>query len=173
MNEKRPGVLGPQWEDELRAGQEADGGQGSVEAELAIVHLFRHAAGPETLEPEAVDAIWAEVSGGIEAESGFTPWWRRVLDWRIGLGVAVAAAAALVLVIAADPGQQTATTVDPVAQREGAEGLSITLQAQFDLLAPQARAEIEAEVDDGRGVVRQALVASLESKPEGTVGGAP
>ena len=177
MNEKRPGVLDPQWEDELRAGQEADGGQGSVEAELAIVHLFRHAAGPETLEPDAVDAIWAEVAGGIEAASGFTPWWRRALDWRVGLGVAVAAAAAFVLVIAIDPTPEPASgDRDPVAQREGAEGLSSTLQAQFDLLAPQARVKIEADVDDGRGAVRQALIESLESLEsarEGTLGGAP
>lgn len=172
MNEKRPGVLDPQWEDELRAGQEADGGQGSVEAELAIVHLFRHAAGPEVLDPEAVDAIWADVAGGIEAESGFTPWWRRMFDWRVGVGVAVAAAAAMVLVLSTSPAPQTAS--DGVAQRgpaPGAEGLSVTLQAQFDMLAPQARAQIDAEVDDGRGAVRQRLLASLE--PDDTHGGAP
>ena len=174
MSEKRRGVLDPQWEDELRAGQEAEGGQGSVEAELAVVHLFRHAAGPETLEPDAVDAVWSDVASQIESESGFTPWWRRMLDWRVGMGVAVAAAAAAVILLApgadpTDPGPQA----DPIAQAGGAEGMSITLQAQFEMLAPEARDAIEERVDEGRGAVRQQLLASLESAADGTLGGAP
>lgn len=171
MSEKRRGVLDPRWEDELRAGQEAEGEQGSVEAELAVVHLFRHAAGPETLEPDAVDAVWADVASQIESESGFTPWWRRVLDWRIGVGVAVAAAAAAVIVMVppSDPGP----SAGPIAQATGAEGMSITLQTQFELLAPEARDAIEARVDEERGAVRQQLLASLESATDGTLGGAP
>lgn len=173
MSEKRRGVLDPQWEDELRAGQEAEGEQGSVEAELAVVHLFRHAAGPETLEPDAVDAVWSDVASQIESESGFTPWWRRIFDWRVGVGVAVAAAAAAVLVLA--PGQATEPddAPEPIAQAGGAEGMSVTLQAQFDMLAPGARHAIDERVDEGRGAVRQQLLASLESAADGTIGGAP
>lgn len=174
MSDKRRGVLDPQWEDELRAGQEAEGERGSVEAELAVVHLFRHAAGPETLDPESVDAVWSDVAGQIEAESGFTPWWRRMLDWRVGVGVAVAAAAAAVIVLA--PGSDVPAPggpTEPIAQAPGAEGMSITLQAQFEMLAPEARQAIETRVDEGRGAVRQQLLASLESGADGTLGGAP
>jgi len=171
MSEKKPGVLDPQWEDELRAGQEAEGAQGSVDAELAVVHLFRHAASPETLEPEALGAIWSEVAEGIEAESGFTPWWRRIFDWRVGVGVTVAAAAAAVLVLATRPQPDPGPAPDAVAQASAADGLSITLQAQFDMLAPEARAVIDAEVDAGRDAVRQKLLGTLERG--GTLGGAP
>lgn len=171
MSEKQEGVLDPQWEDALRAGQESEGARGSVEAELAVVHLFRHAAGPEALEPEAAAAVWSEVAEQIEAESGFTPWWRRMFDWRVGVGVAVAAAAAAVVVISTGPEPNPNTDSDAVAQLGGADGMSMTLQAQFDLLAPQARAEIGTEVDAGRGSLREDLLASL--KPASTMGGAP
>lgn len=171
MSEKQKGVLDPHWEDALRAGQESEGARGSVEAELAVVHLFRHAAGPEALEPEAAQAVWAEMAEKLEAESGFTPWWRRMFDWRVGVGVAVAAAAAAVVVISTGPEPMPETRTDAVAQLGAAEGMSITLQAQFDLLAPQARDEIGAEVDEGRGALREDLLASL--KPSSTMGGAP
>jgi len=171
MSEKQKGVLDPHWEDALRAGQESEGARGSVEAELAVVHLFRHAAGPETLEPEAARAVWSEVAQQLEAESGFTPWWRRMFDWRVGVGVAVAAAAAAVVVISTGPDPVPVRTPGSVARLGGGEGMSMTLQAQFDMLAPDARAEIGAEVDDGRGALREDLLASL--KPSSTMGGAP
>ena len=163
MSEKDPGVLDPHWEDALRAGQAADGAEGSVEAELAVVHLFRHAAGPETLEPDALEAVWSETAEGIEAESGFVPWWRRMLDWRVGVGVGVAAAAAAVLLMATrppspDPGAGAGA---PIAQAGGAAGMSVTLEGQFELLAPEARADIAHRVDGGRGAVRARMVSSL------------
>lgn len=171
MSEKQKGVLDPHWEDALRAGQESEGARGSVEAELAVVHLFRHAAGPETLEPEAARAVWSEVAEQLEAESGFTPWWRRMFDWRVGVGVAVAAAAAAVVVISTGPETVPEPHPEAVAQLGGADGMSVTLQAQFDLLAPQARAYIGSEVDESRGSLREDLLASL--KPSSTMGGAP
>ncbi len=173
MSEKQKGVLEPHWEDALRAGQESEGGQGSVEAELAVVHLFRHATGPEALEPEAARAVWSEVAQQLEAESGFTPWWRRVLDWRVGVGVAVAAAAAAVVVIASGADPLPADSPDSVAQLGGAgsQGMPLTLQAQFDMLAPQARDEITSALDEGRGAVREDLLASV--RPSSTIGGTP
>lgn len=172
MTEKQKGVLDPHWEDALRAGQESEGARGSVEAELAVVHLFRHAAGPETLEPEAARAVWSEMAEQLEAESGFTPWWRRMFDWRVGVGVAVAAAAAAVVVISTGPEPMPEARTDAVAQLGGAdEAISMTLQAQFDLLAPQARDEIGGALDEGRGALREDLLASL--KPSSTMGGAP
>ncbi|MGH1346893.1 MAG: hypothetical protein ACRBN8_35320 [Nannocystales bacterium] len=173
MSEKHKGVLDPHWEDALRAGQESEGERGSVEAELAVVHLFRHAAGPETLEPDAAQAVWSEMAEQLEAESGFTPWWRRMFDWRVGVGVAVAAAAAAVVVISTGPGPVPQGEPGSVAQlgAGGADGMSVTLQAQFDMLAPQARAEIGGAVDNGRGALREDLLASL--KPASTMGGAP
>ena len=97
-----------------------------------------------------------------------------MLDWRVGMGVAVAAAAAAVILLApgADP-TDSGPQADPIAQAGGAEGMSITLQAQFEMLAPEARDAIEERVDEGRGAVRQQLLASLESAADGTLGGAP
>ncbi len=171
MSEKQKGVLDPHWEDALRAGQESEGARGSLEAELAVVHLFRHAAGPEALDPEAARAIWSEVAERLEAESGFTPWWRRMLDWRIGVGVAVAAAAVAVLVVSAEPGALPEVGPGSVAQLGGPAGMSVTLESQFELLAPRAREEIGAEVDEGRGALREDLLASL--KPSSEAGGVP
>ncbi|MBV1862690.1 MAG: hypothetical protein KUG77_29985 [Nannocystaceae bacterium] len=171
MSEKQKGVLDPQWEDALRAGQESEGARGSVEAELAVVHLFRHIAGPETLEPEAARAVWSEVAQQLEAEAGFTPWWRRMFDWRVGVGVAVAAAAAAVVVISSGPAPRGAVNPESVAQLGGAAAMSVTLQAQFDMLAPHARAEIGGALDEGRVELREDLIASL--KPSRTSGGAP
>ncbi len=171
MSEKTPGVLDPHWEDALRAGQEADAGRGSVDAELAVVHLFRHAAGPEALEADAVDAVWSEVSAQIEAESGFVPWWRRMLDWRVGVGLAVGVAAAAVLVIASRPNPAPQPDPGAVAQLDGASaGMSDTLSAQFEMLAPTARRAIDVEVDDGRSAVRRQMLAGL-STPSATPDG--
>lgn len=166
MSEKEPGVLSPDWEDALRAGQAAEGERGSVEAELAVVHLFRHAAGPETLEPDALEAVWSQTAEQIEAESGFTPWWRRMLDWRVGMGAAVAAAAVAVLVLSLRPEPTSQPPVDAVATASGAAGMSATLQTQFDLLAPQAREAVADDVDLGRAAVRERMLSSL--KPGGT-----
>jgi len=177
MRKKTKGVLDPQWEDELRAGQAGDdtpADDGSVEAQLAVVHLFRHAAAPEALEPDALDAVWSDVAAQIEAENGFVPWWRRVLDWRVGVGVAVAAAAALVVLMSADPEPAPSPRGEAVAQADGSKQLSATLQAQFEMLAPQARDEIVEEVEQGRSAVREQMLATLQPPPPAaTPGGAP
>lgn len=159
------GVLSPHWEDALRAGQEAEGGAGSVEAELAIVHLLRHAAGPETLSPEQLDAGWNEVADEIAPE----PWWRKAwVRWAGTAAVAVAAAAVIVVVW-------------PVTQGGGDDldgplavvgGQAATLEAQFEILAPEAQAKIDQEVDGQRGALRSELIAMAAASGK-TAGGAP
>ncbi len=174
MSDEKPGVLDPQWEDALRAGQAAEGERGSVESELAVLQLLRHARGPEPLQPDALDAVWAELEPEIAEQGGFTAWWQRLLDWRVGVGVAVASAAAAVVFFAVKPadGPLLPPQNDAVAQASALDpSLSATLQTQFDLLEPAARAQIDGDVAAGRGALRTELLASIATP--GTAGGAP
>lgn len=173
MSDDKRGVLDPDWEDALRAGQEADGGKGSVESELAMLHLLRHARGPEPLRPDALDQVWSDMESEISREGGWTPWWKRMLDWRVGVGFAVASAAAVALFVAARPPSTTSTN-DSVAQLPPARdaGMSATLEAQFDLLAPAARHAIGDSVDSGRATVRAGLLAKATGdETPSTIGG--
>lgn len=170
--ESRPGaeraVLDPSWEEALVAGQEAEGESGSVEDELAILHLLRHAAAPEVLGAVARDRVWSEVDAGIEAERP-APWWK--LGWIRWVSVAAVSAAALTLVIVAWPDEGAPTRPDPKAIAS-AEGTSALLQAQFDMLEPRARREVQTRVEQGRASMRAELLARAVQTGR-TMGGAP
>ena len=97
---RRRAVLDPQWEVALRAGQEAEGEHGTVEDELAIIHLLRHARAPQALDDAAFDRAWEEIDGALEDEAasrGWRAWLRR--PWLLGGSAALAAAAAAVLIV--------------------------------------------------------------------------
>jgi hypothetical protein len=171
-------VLDPDWEVALRAGQDEDGHAGSVEDELAIVHLFRHAAAPESLGDAAFDRIWADV----EAEIAPAPWWKKLIGWRVA-GPALAVAAAAVVVVIVWPREPLPEPKpDTIATAElPTESTADLLAAQFEILAPAARDDIAQTVDAGRGALRNDLIALAvsSSRPSGaegdgkTVGGAP
>ncbi|HET6585966.1 MAG TPA: hypothetical protein VFG69_21060 [Nannocystaceae bacterium] len=154
-------VTAPEWEAELRAALETEGGSGSVEPELAIARLLAHAGRVEELDARAESRIWSDVERGIAP----TPWWRR--RWiaiAAPAGLAAAAAAVLVIVIAQpDRGRKSdrvATSAD-------------LLEQQFELLAPSARAEVSRTVDAGRGELRSDLIAMAMASDGRTHGGAP
>lgn len=86
-------VLDPAWEDELRAGQEQDGGAGSVDEELAVLHLLRHLRDPEVLGKADLEGIWLSMEPILKPK----PWWQRA--WFFVGAPALAGGAALLLVI--------------------------------------------------------------------------
>jgi len=86
-------VIDPVWEDELRAGQEQDGGAGSVDEELAVLHLLRHLREPEVLGEADLKGIWRS----MEPELKPKPWWQRA--WFFVGAPALAGGAALLLVL--------------------------------------------------------------------------
>lgn len=181
-SEPRPGaVLDPQWEVVLRAGQRAEGEQGSVEDELAVIHLLRHARAPEPLDGAAFDRAWAGIETEIEVEAGSSGWraWLR-RPWVWGGSAALAAAAAAVLVVvwsgpAPGPDPSGAGTRIAKTTPEGGEigGMAATIEAQFAMLEPGARAAVERSVDQGRDDLRGALVAAAIRADGRTMGGAP
>ena len=162
-------VLDPAWEDALRAGQAEDGGAGSVEDELAVIHLLRHARAPEPIDAAALDRLWsAEIAPAITPVA----WWRRRWLW----GVApLAATAALLIVVLRDNAEDSAVaTATPSTADQGliaAAGPSPSparaLEQQFARLEGDARRELGVDVDRGRGVMRSQLLAmaSAGDKP--------
>ncbi|MCB9700403.1 MAG: hypothetical protein H6711_00770 [Myxococcales bacterium] len=86
-------VLDPAWEDELRAGQEQEGEAGSVDAELAVLHLLRHVREPEAIAAPDLDALWRSI------EPAITPlrWYQRA--WFFWGASAVVGATAVLLVL--------------------------------------------------------------------------
>lgn len=153
----RPGsVLDSAWEDALRTGQTEDGGAGSVEAELAVVHLLRHARAVEPLAPADLDRLWRE---GVAPVITPVPWWRR--RWLWGLAPVAATAALLVVVLRGDdPGQ--APQMASTTQASPARALAL----QFTQLEADARRDLDTRVDQGRGTLRAELLRAA-------VGGTP
>lgn len=142
------GVLDPAWEDDLRRGQEAEGEAGSVEPELAIVRLLRHARAPEALAPAELDRLWSE---GVDPAIAPVPWWRRRWVW--GALPALAATAVVLFVIRTPDGDLSAPGLS-----SGPMTAQILAQ-QFAQLERDARRDLDADVDDGRGALRQELLA--------------
>lgn len=175
---RRGAVLDPHWEVALRSGQAAEGEQGSVEDELAVIHLLRHARSAQPLDDAALDRVLGQVElASRPAASGWRAWLRQ--PWLLG-GAAAAAAAVLVVVIVSDPGTPTPTpgssgqvaVRDPVPESEAGE-LAATIEAQFAMLEPGARAEVARDVDAGRSSLRGELVAAAIRADGRTQGGAP
>jgi hypothetical protein len=158
-------VLDPAWEDALRAGQAEDGAAGSVEAELGVIHLLRHARAPEPLDPAALDRLWStEIAPAITP----LPWWRR--RWLWGVVPAAATAALLIVVLRRGPDDTFVAGSLPAAPDETrvADASSArALERQFAQLEGDARRELGVNVDRGRGVMRSQLLAmaSAGDKP--------
>lgn len=168
------GVLDPAWEDALRAGQAEEGLSGSVEPELAIVHLLRHARAPERPGDDALDRAWGSIDDAI-AGPAKVPWWKR--PWTVVGGTAAVAAAAAVVLVIVMPGPRPGGEVSG----GGAEGGPIAelgsqadaLEQQFQILAPGARDRVAKSVDEDRGKMRDDLLAMALKSGTGTMGGAP
>lgn len=182
-SESRDGaVLDPRWEVALRAGQEAEGEQGSIEDELAIIHLLRHARAPQALDDAAFDRAWDGIDAEFEqqaASTGWRAWLRR--PWLFGGSAALAAAAAAVLVVVwSGPGPEPAGTThdviagaDSIDKPKSGASMAATIEAQFAVLEPGARAAVERSVDRGRSDLRGQLVAAAIKADGRTMGGAP
>lgn len=158
-------VLDPAWEDALRAGQAEDDEAGSVDAELAVIHLLRHARAPEPLDPAALDRLWsAEIAPAITP----LPWWRRRWLWGV---MPAAATAALLIVLRGRPDDAFVAGSLPAAAPGGplvtAASSARALEHQFSQLEGDARRELGVSVDRGRGVMRSQLLAmaSTGDKP--------
>ena len=172
-------VLDPAWEDELRAGQEQDGGAGSVDEELAALHLLRHLHEPQALSPDDLEGIWRS----MEPELRPKPWWQRA--WFFVGAPALASGAALLLVLATpspedeSAGSRVAVASSPAtgsSARSAAEvpasvpasspdrpltasASARLLEQHFSVLEPGARRKLAGRVDVRRAQARGDLLA--------------
>jgi hypothetical protein len=174
---QRDAVTDPAWEQELRAGMEADGDVGSVEPELAVARLLRHAHAPAELGDATETAIWREIAGRLdEITPARVPWWRRgarplTRPWIVAPVAAMAAAAVLFLVTRPQPSGSSGAGAPVHTASSGARELAAQLEQQFAVLAPGARASVADRVDDSRSDVRSSLLAKAAATPTGQ--GAP
>lgn len=177
---RRRAVLDPEWEVALRAGQEAEGHSGSVEDELAIVHLLRHAREPQPLHDVDLDRMWGDLDAALEQPrpaSGWRAWLQR--PWLVfgSAGVATVAAAVLVMVwIGPTEGPDTSgpeTIAQGTDPQLSPEGMAATIEAQFAVLEPEARAAVVRSVDEQRSGLRDELLVAAQRADGRTMGGAP
>lgn len=185
-------VLDERWERVLAKGQEASGEHGDLDADLAALHLLRHARAPSTLSKDALDSVWREVASALP---GATPWWRR--SWiRWAALPTCAVAAALVFVVLPEQGgaptvavsesaaPAAVTTVRNDAPMDGAvagrgagpgtpsgaasaEANARPLhEVQFAALSAGARAELRASVAASRAGARHAWLRSMGATGE-------
>lgn len=170
-------VTDPVWEQELRAGMEADGEVGSVEPELAIARLLRHAHAPAELGDAREGAIWREIADRLDEVAPVArPWWRRAWSplskpWIWGPAVAMAAVAVLVLVNRPVPPSPDASPAEVARDAREKKSMAAQLEGQFVALAPTARASVARRVDASRGEMRSTLLAQARALPTGE--GAP
>ncbi len=155
-------VLDPAWEDALRAGQQQEGEAGSLDRELAVIHLLRHARAAEEMPETSLNELWTEIEGTIRP----VPWWRR--KWVLW-GAPVAAAAAVMLVVFTGDGPTTPNMQAgaPSTGVADSAGTSLILEQQFAQLEPGARQVLATRVDRSRGQLRSQLLADARGLATG------
>ncbi|WP_146157187.1 hypothetical protein [Enhygromyxa salina] len=153
-------VLDPEWEQALRRGQEAEGEAGSVDAELAFVHLLRHTREPEAISAEQLDAIWSDIQA--EVAPATEPWWRKAWVWWTAPALA---AAAVLFVVVVDP----ASAPDSVALQDAAAPDDAERKAE----QPAAAAPAEGFADQSEAELAEsaAPAKSRAAKADAVTGG--
>lgn len=149
---KTPPVLDPSWEQQLQAGQEGDQQVGSIEPELAVLHLLRHARMPESLSEQALAQTWANIAEHITP----IPWWRRRAWLAWSAPVAVCGLVAVILLRQPEDGEQR----DPLTSPTESLTSFAMLEQQFMELQPEARRNLNSQIEDGRTQLRSELLAA-------------
>ena len=162
------GVLDPAWEEELERGREADEeapDAGSIEPELAMLHLLRHAREPEALSGAELDALWSDIDQAVSpASESWTTRWRSAfsLQWA-KWAVPLAGAAALVVMFQSAP--EDAAPGSTVAMNQAERSAESEAGVVSELAAQDEKAAAESP---GAGAAEKANEAPARSAPSST-----